>query len=291
MPGLTTCDARNALQECYRLCPDAVSQAGQSVFQCSFADRRTMFLKTFDPIFSDKADALGSLCAFISRTGLTPRLAADCNGELIPIFKGTRLMLQFSGQTGNDGALTRGTPCPELFAQALSALHEALRNYSEAPPLHSHLEQDPQVLSDFACQLGLPEHVEALHRTAGVRRQIIHGDLHPGNILLNSRGVIFLDFDSACVAPPRREAAFAAYRLFQTPSNRRLFLDAYVRETGGPLFEFREMHEHLFHVILSRIHFILMSATRHETRFLYDLPLQMQRLEEIRQALSTETKQ
>jgi len=289
--GLNICKAKEVLAGCYQINPETVTQTGQSVFRCRLTDGRTLFLKAFDPIFTEKAPALGRLYSFISDRGLTPRLLPDCNGQMVTEFDGTRLILQLSAETRHAVPQTGPDTSPEVLASALARLHETLRNFSEASALHSHLEQSPSVLSDFARQLGLEGNEAVLHRAASDPQQLIHGDLHPANVLAYASKVTFLDFDSTCVAPPRREAAFAAHRLFQIPKDQRRFLEAYARETKGSSFLLREMYEHLFHITLSRIHFILMSVTRHETRFLYDLLPQMQRLGEIRQALTVETVQ
>ncbi len=131
-----------------------------------------------------------------------------------------------------DGRLPRPIPSDlEALGSAVGRLHKVLADAPEAPQVRERAKTRQRLLQDRWQELqqsaDLPgPYPEQLRRlVAGAPgafaesdepHQVIHGDLNPGNILINEANeeIVFLDFEDSPGAwlPPRMDLAFALER-------------------------------------------------------------------------------
>ncbi len=96
------------------------------------------------------------------------------------------------------------------FGRCIGNLHASLREC----PLDLPLLAAP--VADIAAALGCSDH-PVLHRAAARLlpqlehwpRQVLHGDVHSGNLLSTARGPTWIDFEDACVGPAEWDLASA----------------------------------------------------------------------------------
>ncbi|MGH3825088.1 MAG: phosphotransferase, partial [Pseudonocardiaceae bacterium] len=81
------------------------------------------------------------------------------------------------------------------------AVREALRAHDRPGCRHPAARRVLQVKLAYA--QAIPTSLRA--QLNALDRQVIHGDVYPGNILLTSTGAVFIDFDLARWAPPAYE--------------------------------------------------------------------------------------
>jgi hypothetical protein len=88
-------------------------------------------------------------------------------------------------------------PTPSQAGRLLAELHEAMREI----PLDLITQRIP-ALDDLEAS-GVPvTAVDALAAALPERpMQVLHGDAHPGNMLLTSRGWVWHDFEETCIGP------------------------------------------------------------------------------------------
>jgi Phosphotransferase enzyme family len=88
-------------------------------------------------------------------------------------------------------------PTPAQAGRSLADLHEAMRLI---PP--GLIEQRIPALDDLLAS-GLPvDEVDSIARDLPDRPvQVLHGDAHPGNMLLTDRGWVWHDFEETCLGP------------------------------------------------------------------------------------------
>ncbi|MGH3935039.1 MAG: phosphotransferase enzyme family protein, partial [Pseudonocardiaceae bacterium] len=162
--------------------------------------------------------------AHAARPGLAPTLVANDSGELVTTVGG-RL---FTLSTYLDGATPLlGIPDEALchrLGHALGRLHQQLRGVP-AVGLRPWLLPGPAAVNGalrahdrpgcphlatrrvLQMKLAYAQAIPAGARTRlnDLDQQVIHGDVHPGNILLTGAGPVFVDFDLARSAPPGYE--------------------------------------------------------------------------------------
>lgn len=111
---------------------------------------------------------------------------------------------------------------PAVAGRLLAAIHDALDTYSGSLPLlDPPLGEVERVLDVLATAGALsPQDVSALRddheRVAGEVRACrapirpLHGDAHPGNILVTERGPVWADFEDCCAGPVHWDLACLA---------------------------------------------------------------------------------
>lgn len=195
-----------------------------------------------------------------------------------------KLFFQHSGQVHSvqllieeSGEYPQGM-LPHMLFQALSDFHAALDGILAAP-LQSHFDR---LLSDLPTQaerhgfgrhVGMVESVEARRKCCST---VVHGDLHPGNVVFSGDRLFIIDLDSAASSAPEVDMAFAAYRFFPEGDPRR---KAFLQSFGINPDACGDVWKYLTYSILQRIIFILESAENGDFRWLSDLENQKRYLE------------
>ena len=109
--------------------------------------------------------------------------------------------------------VTRGIVPPRDYADALQRLHLGMRKL-DVPAPHfmdrvgqaQHLVSDPErtpALAEEDRQL-LRDTLSRLTHVIGERgaaEQLLHGEPHPGNVLITRSGPVFIDFETCCHGP------------------------------------------------------------------------------------------
>lgn len=170
------------------------------------------------------ATAAAGVHAHAAQAGLAPALLANETTELVTT-TGGRL---FTLTAYLEGATPlRGVPGVALchrLGHALGQLHQQLREVPTGSPrswqlsdpgavreaLRVHDRSDCRHLAArrvLQVKLAHAQAIPAETRTRldGLDQQVIHGDVHPGNILLTGARPVFVDFDLARSAPPAYE--------------------------------------------------------------------------------------
>ncbi|WP_346021081.1 phosphotransferase [Streptosporangium sandarakinum] len=114
-----------------------------------------------------------------------------------------------------------GNHPPAAYADALARLHAGLRRIDFAAPHFTdrvadalRVVEDPTVSPD----LGTAERAlltDTLHKISraildrGTRRQLLHGEPHPDNLLATADGPLFIDLETACRGPVEFDLAHA----------------------------------------------------------------------------------
>ncbi|MFI7464171.1 aminoglycoside phosphotransferase family protein [Nonomuraea sp. NPDC049646] len=97
---------------------------------------------------------------------------------------------------------------PEVFGRALRELHEALRGYpGELPRLGPVLDEPAHLLRVLSADLEPAVSARLAQARAGlaarlpVGGQAVHGDAHPGNLLVTPAGLLWNDFEETTYGP------------------------------------------------------------------------------------------
>src|ERR1700734_2942411 len=112
-------------------------------------------------------------------------------------------------------------PSPADYAGALERLHAGLRTLDvPAPHFTDRVEQAqrlvasrdrPPALADAGREL-LGDTLRNLRRAIGdrgVAEQLLHGEPHPGNVLITKSGLLFVDLETCCRGPIEFDLAHA----------------------------------------------------------------------------------
>ncbi|MFI6480912.1 phosphotransferase [Nonomuraea sp. NPDC050663] len=110
---------------------------------------------------------------------------------------------------------------PAVYADALARLHARLRGVDlVAPHFTDRVTDALRVVEDPAVspELGAAERAlltDTLHGTTraildrGPRQQLLHGEPHPGNLLITADGPLFVDLETVCRGPVEFDLAHA----------------------------------------------------------------------------------
>lgn len=121
-----------------------------------------------------------------------------------------------------------------IAARTLAALHEGLRGYAGALPSYDvALDHCASMLAAPASSPALAAADRSLLRVHLARRRDavagapgcrpLHGDAHPGNLLLGAAGAVWTDFEDSCLGPPEYDIGClppAAWPLFTAADQR-----------------------------------------------------------------------
>lgn len=221
--------------------------------------------------------ALGRIYAAVAAEGLCPPILPDIDGQLLGLHESTVHSLH-----KHIGA-TPQTPTPEELAEGLAAMHACLATHCGEVRISNHFTMDTAALTARGHGLGLSSMggimAEIDRRLATAPWCVVHGDVHPSNVLHDGKRLFFVDFDSATRLPAEAEAAFVAWRCFEDAAGRDAFLRAYNRHAGTSLND-RDLARWLVFHCMQRIDFILAASERGDGRWLYDLEAQTARARE-----------
>ncbi|MFZ6028224.1 MAG: phosphotransferase enzyme family protein [Chloroflexota bacterium] len=215
-------------------------------------------------------------------SGLCPDFLPPRQGDIFGVSRGDVFSLQ--PLLKNDAISV--TQEPAKFGRALGRLHKALAGVL-TKPLRSHFDQLLPSLVGPAKRYGLADIVSLIKEVENKRatcQDVIHGDLHPGNVLRHDGKILFLDLDSASSSAYEVDIAFAAFRFFHADRKaQNTFLHGY----GLPENYLDNLWKYLIFTIAQRIIFILASREHDDKRWEYDLVNQMRFLQEAKKRLNT----
>jgi len=107
--------------------------------------------------------------------------------------------------------LDHGYPCPRVFEIVPEGLTmERIEGVSMLDDLASHpwrLRAHAATLAQLHDRLHQLEAPEGLPEPFGPGRALVHGDLHPGNVMLTSEGPLVIDWTNAAKGPPGADLA------------------------------------------------------------------------------------
>ncbi|WP_428957054.1 phosphotransferase enzyme family protein [Streptomyces sp. cg35] len=117
--------------------------------------------------------------------------------------------------------VTPGEIAPADYAHALDRLHAGMRELDVPTPhftdrveqaqhLVAHRDRTP-ALADADREL-LGDTLRSLRRAIGERggaEQLLHGEPHPGNVLITKNGLLFIDLETCCRGPVAFDLAHA----------------------------------------------------------------------------------
>ncbi len=234
-------------------------------------------LKLHDEQVLPRAALLEQLYTVVTGAGLAPAMLPDRDGRLLGTMQGRVHSLQRRIAAGQQ------RPCPLALARKLAELHALLAKKCGGLEIANHFSTDHAALADCAGRHGLEAALPHLEQVAAwldsQPHQMVHGDLHPGNVLAVGDALFFIDFDSATRLPAGAEAALSAWRCCADPELRRKSLAAYNLVAGTALTP-QDMARWLIFHTLQRMHYITAAADQGDERWLYDLPAQQRRCRE-----------
>ncbi len=239
------------------------------------SDFGTLLFKQHVTLVPGKTKELEHVYEKCISQGLCPPLMQPRQGGLFCIDHGTVLSLQPLLKK-NDVAPNKS---PARLGQALRMLHQAMSGIL-AKPLRNHFDRLLPSLAGPAKRYGLQDIVPMIKEVECRRascKKLIHGDLHPGNVLLHNGKIMFLDLDSASSSALEVDIAFAAFRFFPTD---RKAQSAFFHGYGLYEKHLDNIWKYLIYTIAQRILFILESSKNGDKRWEYDLAKQKHFLQE-----------
>lgn len=179
----------------------------------------------------------------------------------------------------------REIPDPDVLVKSIANLHLSLFA-TEIPELENHLDKKTKKIFNLLKEYGLCEfsvYIEKFYENLKKDSlQVIHGDLHQGNILYNGSQVKFIDFDSATISSPVQDLAFSSFKFFNFDCFKvESYLDSYYKVTSKQ-FYLSELFYALIFIIIQRILFIKIECFEFNNQtYLWDLKNQEKALSEI----------
>lgn len=218
----------------------------------------------------DSLPVLSRIYQLAGEKGFSPKMVSTRNGDTIGSTKG----VYFSLQEYMPGRLMEESDTA-LLPQRLAALHRLLCNNGPVSIVNHFFSLIPDIFE--ACRhygynnlLPIIADVEdycKLHSP-----QVIHGDLHPGNILYYQNRIMFIDFDSATTLPVSMDVAFCAFRCLDGNAHAMThFVENYNRSNPPSMVAGDRIWEQLAYLILQRILFIRIEQDKGNEQWLSDL--------------------
>ena len=250
------------------------------------ADGQDMVLKIHHSLSRPNFHSLSEVYALCSQERLIPRVHPTRAGALL----GRTADLVFSVQDylAPDH---RAPAVPQVVAPWLARLHVVLSRL-DSGPLANHLQRVAPDLLSTAEQYGygrlrpfIEEAEEAIRLETS---QVVHGDIHPNNVISRAGRAWFIDLDSATTLVAASDVAFAAFRLCQgQPDGVSIFVEGY--NSAGPPVQVADGHilPFLVYNILQRLLFILVEAQAGRPEWMVDLDNQKRFLSLALERLST----
>jgi Ser/Thr protein kinase RdoA (MazF antagonist) len=173
---------------------------------------------------AENAATTAEVHALAAQAGLAPTLVANDTGGLITGSGGRLFTLSAYLESSTSGRGVPGLTLCHRLGHALGRLHQQLRHASAGglhhwrlpgtaalrAALHAHDRsgcRHPATRRVLQVKLARAQAIPVTVRTRlnDLDRQVIHGDVHPANILLTGTRPVFVDFDLARFAPPAYE--------------------------------------------------------------------------------------
>ncbi len=261
--------ARELLFEHYGLEPEGeltpLARDGLFFFE---AKGQGLILKRHNPLTRANLGPLLKIYALASNKGLIPTVRPTRQGRLLAQDEG----LIFSVQEHKKNASKR-PPELGLVSARLARLHAVLADL-ETEPFCNHLQRVVPDVAAAAKAWGYGRLVPFINQAQEIltqeRPQVVHGDLHPGNVIFDQREVWFIDLDSAATLAAASDVAFAAFR-FGGLDGFEEFVRGYNRAGPPQPMSPRGLASLVVYQVLQRLLFILIEAAAGREEWLVDL--------------------
>ena len=177
-----------------------------------------------------------------------------------------------------------------LLASRLAELHKLL-SFNNLTPFVNHFKRVVTDIESAARHYKFDYLIPAVRKVEELSqefpRQIIHGDLHPGNIIFHKGNVFFIDFDSATYFITGIEVAFSAFRcLGGSPEKINRFVDVYNSSDPPCPIAKEYIWQFLAYCFIQRILFILIERDKGNLQWMADLSNQQRYLKSILEFLN-----
>lgn len=230
------------------------------------------FFKFHDKDTINDLNRIRELYAFLNKKDFMPEMIPTNCGDLI----GTDANVSFS--------LNRWIDCHGYsdrymgpIAEKLARLHVELRK-TGGPESRSHLDimVNNSNIFNYLKRFYLDEYAWIVEKyyndVMNNERQVIHNDLHLGNILFSEDEVYFIDFNSASYKNAAVDVANCAFRLSQASSqNMEDFTEIYNENQGSVIVNSEESWLIVAYNAIQRILFILLENHNGNAKWMSDL--------------------
>ncbi|MBF0235406.1 MAG: phosphotransferase [Desulfamplus sp.] len=203
---------------------------------------------------------------------------ADIVPPILPSDSGQLLLETPEGIFSLQKMISGRAPMPRdmnLLSHAIPKLH-AILAASSVKKLQNHLNFTVKDIRKSAEQYGYCQYLKILEEALDIfstePRQIIHGDLHKGNLLIANNRVIFLDLDSATESNIFQDIIFLGYRI---NSHNKIKINQFINSfhliPHTKSYSLKFYFPLLIYTILQRILFIFIRRDMGEDQWMNDL--------------------
>lgn len=248
----------------------------ENIFLLNY-DKKRLIFKFHNHTARPNIKELCDIYSVCSSNGFTPKVLSTKDGGLIGYTSEYIFSLQeflIEEEFRQD--------CLEVFSKRLAGLHNLLGSLKHIK-IKNHFERVVVDMSDTACTYGFKYLIPVLKEIEEIVEytpmQLIHGDLHLKNIILQSDQLYFIDFDSANFFVPVSDVAFAAFRFTDAnPTKMNWFVDLYNRYNSEFQIDQNHIWPFVVYNILQRILFIIVEYERGHKQWMVDMENQKQYL-------------
>ena len=233
------------------------------------SNERPLIFKFHDPLIVPNLAKLDKVYQICAEGKLTPELILNRQGRALFQANGWIVSLQIKKNRENASIE------PDRFGLRVSKLHHLLKllNFDE---MANHLQRSVTNIAYLADRYGYKTMLPMLKRVEKLRlnkaHQLIHGDLHQGNVISSEGEYFFIDLDSANVFVPFSDIGFSAFRIFGFESDPiEAFMNAYNHHRAGEPVTRNLIFDFAVYNILQRILFIRSELERGNDCHLWDL--------------------
>lgn len=240
---------------------------------------RRYVLKRHDPLIAPNAEKLEQVYQACAAKKVVPGFRRTREGSMILAVDGGFFSLQ------ERIVLPPAPVDPFELGLRVAKLHGCLAALP-IPSMDNHLQRSVRPIGRLADRYGYSAYGAILNRVERALNdsspQVIHGDLHPQNLICTRAGYRFIDLDSACVFLPASDVGFAAYRFFGADLRLiALYLLGYNLLSPGRPVTVEDVRNFVIYNILQRILFIHVENGRGDDSHLWDLPNQERYLAQV----------
>lgn len=279
-------DIKDTIEALYPIAVKRLEKINENlfVFEGEQPDKRFV-IKQHMPLCTPNFEELSKIYQLAGQYGFAPRNVPTKAGSYMGKWEG----LIFSLQEFKAGEEINET-YENLLAKRLAELHKLLSSNTLAP-IVNHFNRAVTDIKSAARHYKFDYLIPSVRRVEELSqefpRQIIHGDLHPGNIIFHKGNVFFIDFDSATYFITGIEVAFSAFRcLGGSPEKINRFVDVY--NNFDPPCRIAKEYIWIFlaYCFIQRILFILIERDKGNLQWMADLGNQQRYLNSVLEFLN-----
>ena len=264
---------RHLIHSFYQITVSEINKISKSVFLITTKNSSSnRYLFKFHLLCDQRQiDQINSIHKLLSDHHILPLIIPERKGLYISLHKNYVFSLQIF--------LERKTPVffhvKSLFAKRLAELHNFLNSCSNIS-VKNHFDRTVTDFHRYALSYGydnlLPIIDKVITITKNNPEQLIHGDLHTGNIFCCNNKIFFIDFDSMTKFSTTADVAFAAFRCY---GMKKEYLYEFIQMYNKYDPPFTINKSYIFHflvyIILQRIFYILIENEKGNGLWINDL--------------------